>query len=86
MFLKSAKVKGKEYIRIVKSYRDKDNKVKHKNIASLGNVDNLINLFPFFDKLIEKYIGDKYTSINNINKEDNTNVVNYGYIIIKGSF
>ena len=67
MFLKTAKVKGKEYIRIVKSYRDKDNKTKHKTIASLGSVDNLINLYPFFDKLIEKYIGYQYTSIDNIN-------------------
>ena len=47
MFLKTAKIKGKEYIRIVKSYRDKEGKVKHKTIASLGRVDNLINLFPF---------------------------------------
>ena len=44
MFLKTAKVKGKEYIRIVKSYRDEEGKVKHKTIASLGSVDNLVNL------------------------------------------
>ena len=48
MFLKSARVKGKEYIRIVESYRDEENKVKHKTIASLGSVDNLVNLFPFY--------------------------------------
>ena len=34
MFLKSARVKGKEYIRIVKSYRDEEGKVKHKTITS----------------------------------------------------
>jgi len=83
MFLKTAKVKGKEYIRIVKSYRDKEGKVKHKTIASLGSVDNLINLFPFFDKLIEKYIGYKYTSIENINKQESATILNYGYIVIK---
>ena len=44
MFLKTAKVKGKEYIRIVKSYRNEEGKVKHKTIASLGSVDNLVNL------------------------------------------
>ena len=48
MFLKTAKIKGKEYIRIVKSYRDKEGKVKHKTIASLGSVDNLINLYQFY--------------------------------------
>ena len=69
MFLKSARVKGKEYIRIVESYRDEENKVKHKTIANLGRVDKLITLYPFFDKLIEKYIGDKYTSIEKINKD-----------------
>ena len=83
MFLKSARVKGKEYIRIVESYRDEENKVKHKTIANLGRVDKLINLYPFFDKLIEKYIGDKYTSIENINKDNSAKVLNYGYIIIK---
>ena len=70
MFLKSARVKGKEYIRIVESYRDEENKVKHKTIANLGRVDKLITLYPFFDKLIEKYIGHKYTSIENINKKE----------------
>jgi hypothetical protein len=83
MFLKTAKIKGKEYIRIVKSYRDKEGKVKHKTIASLGSVDNLINLFPFFDKLIEKYIGYKYTSIDNINKQESATIFNYGYIVLK---
>ena len=83
MFLKSARVKGKEYIRIVESYRDEENKVKHKTIANLGRVDKLITLYPFFDKLIEKYIGDKYTSIEKINKDNNAKVLNYGYIIIK---
>ena len=68
MFLKTARVKGKEYIRIVKSYRDKDNRVKHKTVANLGSVDNLINLYPFFDKLIEKYVGNKYVNIRLVAK------------------
>jgi len=82
MFLKTTKIKGKEYIRIVKSYRDKNNKVKHQTVASLGSVDNLKKLYPFFDKLIEKYIGDKYTKIDDINKNE-ADIFNYGYIIIK---
>lgn len=83
MFLKTAKVKGKEYIRIVQSYRDKvSNQVKHKTIASLGSVDKLINIYPFLDKLIEKYIGSDYTKIDNINNNEST-ILNYGYVVIK---
>lgn len=40
MFLREIKSKGKTYLNIIKTYREKS-KVKHKSIASFGCIDNL---------------------------------------------
>jgi len=42
MFLREIKSKGKTYLNIIKTFRDKG-KVKQKSIASFGCIDNLKN-------------------------------------------
>ncbi|GAB6888993.1 hypothetical protein JCM13304A_24990 [Desulfothermus okinawensis JCM 13304] len=82
MFLKISRVKGFEYLRIVHSYRTKDNKVRHKTIVNLGRADKVAELFPAFEKLFELYGDNVFVPIDKINTHG-ANIKNYSYVIIK---
>ena len=82
MFLKVSKLKGKEYLRIVQSYRTKDNKVRHKTIVNLGRADRVFELFPAFEKLFQIYGNNAFVPIDKINT-NGASIKNYSYIIIK---
>ena len=82
MFLKVSKLKGKEYLRIVQSYRTKDNKVRHKTIVNLGRADRVFELFPAFEKLFQLYGNNAFVPIDKINT-NGASIKNYSYIIIK---
>ncbi len=55
MFLKVSRVKGFEYLRIVRSYRDRLGNVRHKTIVNLGRADKLRDMLPAFEKLFSLY-------------------------------
>jgi hypothetical protein len=70
MFLKSAKVKGKEYIRIVESYRE-GKEVKQRVIANLGRLDILLQHSALIEKLFNKLNNGNYFKLDDLNKNDN---------------
>ena len=84
MYLKCVKSGGYEYLKIVKSYRDRDDgKIKHKVIINLGRLDNLIEHNALIKKLIEKLGGDEYFNKDDINKDGKAKELNYGYYVLK---
>ena len=82
MFLKVSRVKGFEYLRIVRSYRDPLGNVRHKTIANLGRADRLRDMLPAFEKLFSLYADNVFTPIDKINT-NGASIKNYSYIIIK---
>ena len=48
-YLRAKKIKGKNYYYIVEGTRDDNGKVKQKVIKYLGNVDNILEKFSFWD-------------------------------------
>ena len=85
MFLKINKAKGKEYLKIVESYRDDtDGKIKHRVIYNLGNLDKLLKFPHLCERLIDKLSSNgNFVKIDDINKDGNASDYNYGYIILK---
>lgn len=49
-YIRSKKIKGKTYYYIVEGKLDKNGKVKQKVILYLGNIDNIIRTFNFYNK------------------------------------
>ena len=49
-YLRTKKIKGKNYYYIVEGKRDEDGKVKQKVLKYLGNVDNILEKFKFWEK------------------------------------
>jgi len=82
MFLKVSRVKGFEYLRIVRSYRDHLGNVRHKTIVNLGRADKLRDMLPAFEKLFSLYADNVFTPIDKINT-NGASIKNYSYIIIK---
>ena len=50
VYLRAKTIKGKNYYYAVEGKRDKDGKVKQKVIKYLGNVENVIKKFEFWEK------------------------------------
>lgn len=84
MFLKVSKSKNKTYLKIVESYRDSEGKVRHRVIHNLGNIDYYLN-----DSVLKKLLEILYENskrviyLDDINKDGNSNIYEYGFIIIK---
>ena len=84
MYLKVTRAKEHEYLKIVESYRDKeDGKIKHRVLFNLGRLDNLIKHTSLIDKLVEKLGQGRYVKIDDINQDGDAKVYNYGYIVIR---
>ena len=49
VFIRAKKIKGKNYYYAVEGKRDEDGKVKQKVIKYLGNVDNILEKFKFWE-------------------------------------
>ena len=49
-YIRTKKVKGKNYYYIVEGKRDKEGKVKQKVIKYLGNTDHILEVFNFWKK------------------------------------
>jgi len=83
MFLKITKSGKNRYLQIVKSYRDKG-KVKHKVIASLGNLELLLNdnvSKRLLEILSEK--SDDLFSLSDINQKDKADVYCFASVVLK---
>ena len=50
VYLRVKKIKGKNYYYAVEGSRDDNGKVKQKVIRYLGNVENILEKFKFWDK------------------------------------
>lgn len=50
VYLRAKKIKGKIYYYAVEGKRDKDGKVKQKVIKYLGNVENILEKFKFWEE------------------------------------
>jgi len=84
MFIRITKSKNYEYVNLVKSYRD-NGRVKHKNIASLGRLDQLKN-DPSWKNIIKKLFLMIDCDSFFIDKKDGiieNDRVNWGYIVYK---
>ena len=83
MFLKITKSGKNRYLQIVKSYRGKG-KVKHKVIASLGNLELLLNdnvSKRLLEILSEK--SDDLFSLSDINQKDKADVYCFASVVLK---
>jgi len=80
--LKVVKAKGYEYLKFVESYRV-GKEVRQRVIANLGRVDILLQNNALIEKLFEKLNNGNYFKLDDLNKDGEANVYNYGYIIIK---
>jgi len=84
VFLKINKSKGKEYLKIVESYWDKnDKKVKHRVLVNLGRLDTLLQHSSLIERLIDKLSNGEYVKIDEINKDGEALNFNYGYIVLR---
>ena len=82
MYLKVVKAKGYEYLKIVESYRV-GKEVKQRVIVNLGRLDMLLKHNSLIEKLFSKLNNGSYFKLDDLNKNDNSTVYNYGYIILK---
>jgi len=82
LYLKVVKSKGYEYLRFVESYR-KGKQVKQRVIANLGRLDILLQHNTLIEKLFEKLNNGNYFKLDDVNKDGEASVYNYGYIIIR---
>ena len=49
-YLRTKKIRGKNYYYVVEGNRDPEGKVKQKVIRYLGNVESILERFDFWDK------------------------------------
>jgi transposase len=82
LYLKVVKSKGYEYLKFVESYRE-GKEVKQRVIVNLGRLDVLLKNSALIEKLFNKLNNGNYFKLDDLNKNDNAIVYNYGYIIIK---
>jgi len=82
LYLKVVKAKGYEYLKFVESYRV-GKQVKQRVIANLGRVDILLQNNALIEKLFEKLNNGNYFKLDDLNKDGEAKVYNYGYKIIK---
>ena len=82
MYLKVVKSKGYEYLKFVESYRE-GKQVKQRVIANLGRLDILLKHNVLIEKLFEKLNNGNFFKLDDLNKDGEADVYNYGYIIIK---
>jgi len=82
MYLKVVKSKGYEYLKFVESYRE-GKQVKQRVVANLGRLDILLQHNVLIEKLFEKLNNGKFFKLDDLNKDAEANVYNYGYIVIK---
>jgi len=82
LYLKVVKSRGYEYLKFVESYRV-GRQVKQRVIANLGRLDILLQHNALIEKLFEKLNNGNYFKLDDLNKDGEANVYNYGYIIIK---
>ena len=82
MYLKVVKSKGYEYLKFVESYRE-GKRVRQRVIANLGRLDILLENEALIEKLFDKLNKGNYFKIDDLNKDGEANIYNYGYIIIK---
>lgn len=50
VYIRTKKIKGKNYYYLVEGSRGQDGKVKQKVIRYLGNVESILKKFEFWDK------------------------------------
>lgn len=50
VYIRKKKIKGKTYFYIVEGRYEKNGKLKQKTIRYLGNTDNIIEKYEFWDK------------------------------------
>ena len=50
VYIRAKKNKGKNYYYVVEGKRDENGKVKQKVLKYLGNVDNILEKFKFWDQ------------------------------------
>jgi len=82
LYLKVVKSKGYEYLKFVESYRE-GKRVRQRVIANLGRLDILLENEALIEKLFDKLNKGNYFKIDDLNKDGEANIYNYGYIIIK---
>jgi len=82
LYLKVVKSKGYEYLKFVESYRE-GKQVKQRVIANLGRLDILLKHNVLIEKLFEKLNNGNFFKLDDLNKDGEADVYNYGYIIIK---
>lgn len=92
MYLRKSLSHGKTYLSFVQGYRDENGKVKQKTIKKIGFLDDLKNEvkdpISFYSALAKEMTSKEVTeyTIKNLNTkiiEDENNVKNLGYIILK---
>ena len=95
MFVKVTKRQGKEYIQIIKKYRDANGKAKDKTVLTPGFVDKYIGIYDdpiaHFKKEAQRMSQEEEENYNlslqlNLNEkllEDESNIYNVGYVVLK---
>ncbi|MDR2828368.1 MAG: hypothetical protein LBV51_03000 [Acholeplasmatales bacterium] len=80
MFIKLVKVKSNNthYVQVVTSYRDINNKVKHKLIKTYGILEDLILTNPYFLEELKEEIKNK-----TLEDSKDIQILNIGYLLIK---
>lgn len=95
MFVKVTKRQGKDYIQIIKKYRDANGKPKDKTVLTPGFVDKYIDIYDdpiaHFKKEAQRMSQEEEENYNlslqlNLNEkllEDESNIYNVGYVVLK---
>lgn len=95
MFVKVTKRQGKDYIQIIKKYRDANGKPKDKTVLTPGFVDKYIGIYDdpiaHFKKEAQRMSQEEEENYNlslqlNLNEkllEDESNIYNVGYVVLK---
>ena len=95
MFVKVTKRQGKEYIQIIKKYRDANGKAKDKTVLTPGFVDKYIDIYDdpiahfkdeakrLTDEEDENYNLSLQLNLNEKLLEDESNIYNVGYVVLK---
>ena len=95
MFVKVTKRQGKEYIQIIKKYRDANGKAKDKTVLTPGFVDKYIGVYDdpiaHFKKEAQRMSQEEEENYNfslqiNLNDkllDDESNIYNVGYVVLK---
>ena len=95
MFVKVTKRQGKDYIQIIKKYRDANGKAKDKTVLTPGFVDKYIGVYDdpiaHFKKEAQRMSQEEEENYNfslqiNLNDkllDDESNIYNVGYVVLK---